>query len=401
MNKLSKILSSLFIWILIVSFNYKGQNSAFENPKEKTGNTVSVKFAVVGDLMCHSTQYNYAKISDDKYDFKPVFESIKPILQSADFAMGNLETVTAGEKYPLTGYPFFNSPDEFIESLSYAGFDLLFTANNHSYDMKRTGIERTIKVLKKNKLDYSGTALSSEEKNETKIYKVNGISFAVLSYTYGSNRKGINTDEEYLLNFIDEEKIKADIKRTRAKNPDFIITYFHFGTEYKKEPNRFQRGIVEKAIEFGADVVLGSHPHAVQPVEFIESETGKIKEKLVAYSLGNFISNQRWRYSDAGVILNFTISKDIAKDSVYLSGTEFIPTWVFKGDTGIKKEYKILPSELANNLTKPSYLNDEDIKLMRESYYDTIQLVTKNSKQPTLKSNFEVNYREVELAKIE
>ncbi len=397
MNKLIKIFFIAAVCFSASSFSFRD----FDKTESEKNGIVSVKFSVVGDLMCHSTQYNYARTGEDEYDFKPVYDEIKPILESADFAMGNLETVTAGEKYPIMGYPFFNSPDEFIEALSYAGFDLLFTANNHSYDMKKTGIERTIEILKQNNLEYSGTALSSEEKNNSKIYRINGISFAVLAYTYGSNRKGIEPDEDYLLNFIETKKIEEDLKKVKSRNPDFVITYFHFGTEYKKEPNKFQKDVVRSAINAGADVILGSHPHAIQQVEVIESGKGKIKEKLVAYSLGNFVSNQRWRYSDAGVILNFTISKDVEKDSVYLTETEFIPTWVFKGSTGIKNEYKILPSELSNNLIKPSYLTDEDVDLMRESYYDTIQLITKKSEKPTLKSNFELEIRSVELAKIE
>lgn len=336
----------------------------------------AVTFCAVGDLMCHSTQFKYAQVSKDSFDFKPVYRYVKPIIEKADVAIGNLETTLAGSEREYSGYPNFNSPDEYLEALKYAGFDILITANNHSLDTGKKGALRTIQKITEHGLLYNGTNKNEKERDSIRVYEVKGLRLAFLSYTYGTNNttpKG----QKYLINNIDTLLIKDQLNLAKQLFPDLIMVYFHFGNEYEREPSKEQREIVEKTLGYGGDIILASHPHVIQSVQKFESEWGRIDSGFVAYSLGNFISNQRWQYSDCGVILNFTVTKKGDDSKLYLSDLSFVPTWVFKGNTGIKNEYIILPSN--NNEVDSTYkfISEDDLQAMNESYNDTIEILSK------------------------
>lgn len=346
---------------------------------------IKVSFSVVGDLMVHSPQFKAAKVDSNKYDFKPVFEEIKPYLEKADFTMGNLETVFAGKEKGYSGYPVFNTPDEFLHALKYAGFDLLFTANNHAYDKGKKGVESTIKLIEENGLQYSGTFKTKQEQDSIFINNINGITFTVLSYSYLTNA-GIPKGNEYLLNIIEKRKIKSDILKAKKSGLDFVIVYFHFGNEDEHEPSSYQKDIVENTIKYGADIILASHTHTIQPVEIYKPQNSKLAESFVTYSLGNFISNQRWRYSDAGVILNFSVSKNINNDSLFISELNFIPTWVYKSVDKNVTKYKILPAEIYEEDLENLTATETDKKLMKQSFEDTVDIITKYSKQIKVKS---------------
>lgn len=377
---MKKYLSLLILLIFAASDSFYSQS--FQNEKDSL---ITVTFSVVGDLMVHSPQFKSAKIESNNYDFKPVFVEIKPYLEKADFTMGNLETVFAGEERGFSGYPAFNTPDEFLHALKYAGFDLLFTANNHAYDKGKKGLERTIKLIEENDMQFSGTFKSEEEQDFIVIKNINGIKFTVLSYSYLLNM-GIPKENEYLINIIEKRKIRNDILKAKESGLDFVIVYFHFGNEDEHEPSAYQKDIVENAIKYGADIILASHTHTIQPVEIYKPQNSKLTESFVTYSLGNFISNQRWRYSDAGVILNFTVSKNIKSDSLFISELNFIPTWVHKSVNKNGSAYKILPAEIYGNDLMNLNVMETDKKLMKQSFQDTIEIVTKYSNQIKLKS---------------
>lgn len=346
-----------------------------------TDSLVTVEFSAVGDIMCHETQLIYAKISKDSFDFKSVFEKVKPILENSDFAIGNLETAFAGKESGYSGYPKFNTPDEFLEALKYTGFDLMITANNHSIDMGVKGLERTIDKLDEYGIYYNGTYKSKADQDSIRSYNVKGIESVILSYSYGSNVR--NNKKSYsIMNFIDTLRIKNDIVRASATNPDLIIVYYHFGDEYKRYPSADQRDIVKKTIEYGADIILGSHTHVIQPVEFFKTNNGRIDTGFVAYSLGNFISNQRWRYTDSGVILNFSIIKEVNTGNIKLARIDYIPTWVYKGYTEGKREFKILPLSEKNISERESNLTKDDFAKMKQSYFDTMEIITKFADLP-------------------
>ena len=162
----------------------------------------------------------------------------------------------------------------------------------------------------------------------------------------------------------------------RNKNVDLVLVHLHYGPEYNREPSDYQKEIVRKIIEAGADIIIGGHPHVIQPFEYFQTNNTKLDSGFVAYSLGNFISNQRWRYSDAGVILNIQISKNLFTNSVYINDINYIPTWVFKGNTENGKEYIILPAQFSNDTTY-SFLSISDRKLMLQAFNDTKEIVTK------------------------
>lgn len=330
----------------------------------------SVSFSVVGDLMVHSTQFRYAQIDSTHFNFNPVFKYVKKYLSSADFTMGNLETVTAGKEIGWKGYPKFNTPDDFVTALKNAGFDVLFTANNHALDQGELGVERTIKTIKKNGMENVGT-YPKGNRNYLILYK-NYIKIAILAYTYGTNGFSLPDSSRYAINVIRRKKLRKDLLNVRKEeNPDLTIVYFHFGDEYNREPSDFQLDYVNYAFRYGADIILGSHPHVIQPVVFWKNKKN-FTGRFVAYSLGNFISNQTWRYSDCGVIMNFIITKNFKKDSLYLKKINFLPTWVYKGlDSVGKNSYYILPATLVFKDSLPAFITPEDKKRFIESINDT------------------------------
>ncbi len=168
----------------------------------------TITISVVGDLMCHSPQFNYARVGKDSFDFNSVYREVKKYFGESDFLFGNLETVTAGNKKPYSGYPFFNTPDEFITALANAGFDLLSTANNHALDQSEAGVRRTIEQLKKNDIAYNGTFLSQEDRDSIRVFDIKGIRVAFLAYTFGTNGIAVPKGKSYLINLIDYTKIR-------------------------------------------------------------------------------------------------------------------------------------------------------------------------------------------------
>jgi len=375
LNKILLLTSLILILHTILLSQQKYKFIYEHDPVEK----ITVSFA--GDLMCHSPQFQFARVKKDSFDFKPVYRYIKPLLDHSDFVIGNLETVLGGNKKEYRGYPLFNTPDDYLEGLSYAGFDMLITSNNHAMDQKKKGLLRTIKKIKEKGFYQTGTFNSLKERDSVKIYDIKGIKFTVLAYTWSTNGIPVPDGEEYLINIIDTAEIHKDILKAKQYSPDFIITYFHFGNEYKTEPSYYQKRIVKRTISYGADIIIASHPHVVQPVEYFKTNNGNIDTGFVAYSLGNFYSNQRWRYSDGGPVLSFQISKNVKKDSTYLSGIQITPAWVFKGNTGNKNEYVILPSDSVVYKNQYNFLTKKDRKNLLQSYNDTFGIMSGKTKQ--------------------
>ncbi len=356
--------------VLSFYFLFVGASQNFkEELKQDSLKTVTISF--VGDLMCHSPQINYACTGTDSFDFKPVFREVKKYLSNADITIGNLETVIAGKEYRYSGYPLFNTPKEYLAALKDSGFDVLITSNNHALDRGKKGILKTIEMIHEFGMSSIGTYNSQIDRDSVRVFEINGIKLALLAYTYGLNGNFISENEKYLVNVIDSSLIKRDIKASREKKADVVMIYFHFGEEYQREPNEFQKQIVEQAIDYGADLIIGSHPHVIQPLELYSSAKSKLRQVLVAYSLGNFLSNQRWRYSDAGVILNIEFTKGASKQEVELSNISFIPTWVFKGKTERGNEFVILPSDTSLDKSFKKYLSGTDLQKLIESYNDT------------------------------
>lgn len=339
-------------------------------------NSITISISVVGDLMCHGPQFEYAKVGKDSFDFSPVYRNVKKYLESSDFTFGNLETVTAGkESGGYTGYPFFNTPSAYITALKDVGFDLLVTANNHSLDRGEKGIIRTINEINSRNLKYVGTYTSQRDRDSIRIFDVKGIKIAVLAYSYGTNGNPIPKGKNYLINLIDYELIGKDIQSAKARGTELVVIHLHFGEEYQREPVQFQNDVVNKTIELGADIIIGGHPHVLQPFNFYKTNNAKLDSGFVAYSMGNFFSNQRDRYKDAGMILTLNIKKDFVNNKIEITEVKYLPTWVFKGNTTKGKEYLIMPS---TNITDTTIsLTKIENEKMNQAFNDTRYIITK------------------------
>ena len=350
-----------------------------EEPEPEPVETFTdIRIAAVGDIMVHSTQLTSAYDNESgTYNFKPVFEDVKQILNAADLTIANLETTTAGPSREYTGYPIFNSPDELIDAIKYAGVDVLSTANNHSLDTGRDGLKRTVSVIREKGLDSVGTYDENSD-GRVLIKDVDGIKIAILSYTESTNGLGAQYTKEDLdsmLNMMEEEKIMSDIREAKSLGADLIITYMHWGQEYMPEPNEKQVQLAHRMAEEGADIILGSHPHVIQKSEFIETNG---RQSFVIYSMGNFVSNQRietlgseYENTEDGVIVNLDIRKSDLTGETTIQNVEYVPTWVLRHmeQGNSKYTYRILPIEI---FLLSEEISEEFKKRMERSYDATI-----------------------------
>lgn len=373
----------VIISISILSFFIFNSPSTFRFEESKSiinlDSSVTITVSVVGDLMCHGPQFEYARVGKDSFNFSPVYRNVKKYLESSDFTFGNLETVTAGKgNGGYTGYPFFNSPASYISALKEAGFDLLITANNHSLDRSEKGILKTIDEITSRNLNYVGTYTSQRDRDSIRIFDIKGIRVAILAYSYGTNGNPIPKGKNYLINLIDYDLMEKDINSARSSGAELVLVHFHFGEEYKREPVQFQKDVVNKTIELGADIIIGGHPHVLQPVNFYKTKNAKLDSDFVVYSMGNFFSNQQDRYKYSGMILTLNIKKDFAKNKIGISEVEYLPTWVFKGNTSNGREFVIMPSTNISDTTLS--LSKSDSVKMIQSFDDTRFIINKYTK---------------------
>jgi poly-gamma-glutamate synthesis protein (capsule biosynthesis protein) len=323
-----------------------------------------LKLIFAGDIMGHDTQIESAK-TPYGYNFDTCFSILKPIIEKADIAIANLEVTLAGP--PFKGYPQFSSPDELAAAASNAGFDIFITANNHSLDRRKQGLERTIRILDSMEIIRTGTFKNQEEKdlNYPLIIEKNNIRLALLNYTYGTN--GLKVESPNIVNYIDREQIAKDLTKAELAEPDFTIVTIHWGLEYQREENEEQQELARFMVEAGADAVIGSHPHVVQPVKTIHN---KETEALVVYSLGNFISNQRKRYTDGGILFEMTLTKD---GETTVTDYNYLPVWVYKPlrrDGG--NYFVLLPSHHERSWYKNFLLPEPEYEKMKLFNDDTV-----------------------------
>jgi len=341
--------------------------------------------SIVGDLMSHQSQINNAKVNHTAYNYNPSFAAIKEYLSSADFTIGNLETTFAGPDQEYTGYPGFNTPDAFAEALKNAGFDMLVTANNHSTDTGDKGLLRTLSVLEKFSIAHTGTYRTQQDRDSIRIYNLNGIKLAILNYTYGVN--GSLPSQPYMLNLIDTALIRQDIIKARSTGSDIVMVYYHYGLENEAEPTKNQIRQVEFAKSAGADIIIGAHSHVLSRMEFFKADTlAKVDSGFVAWGLGNFISNQYWRYTDAGVVLDLTIKKNLTTDSVFIVGATYLPTWVYRARSPLMKHHVVLPAQWSELDSLPNYITNDQLVLMKQALEDTKQLIGEQDKRIAIRA---------------
>jgi len=297
-----------------------------------------VSFLFMGDFMQHGPQIKAAKDSIGNYNYKHYFDYTSSLINSVDFAIANLEVTLAGK--PYSGYPRFCAPDEYAVAIQNAGFDVLTTSNNHSNDRGSDGLVRTINILDSLKFMHLGTYKDSIERrdNYPLIIEKRGIKVALLNYTYGTN--GLDTKHPNIVNMIDEDIILQDIQISKEKNVNKIIVITHWGSEYLSFPDKYQKKWGEWLLSNGADIVIGGHPHWVQPAEYRKDSLNN--EKLIIWSLGNIISNQRREHTDGGSSLQFTLFRDSTGVVKFKEiGHHLHWVWLYKKDN--LKRYQILP----------------------------------------------------------
>jgi len=278
----------------------------------KTNEPITINMAVVGDIICHNTQYwDVYNKQTDTYDFSPVFTEIKQYIENADIAVGNLETSFAGKMAGYSSYPMFNTPEELAANLKDIGFDVLSDANNHALDKGYAGIVSTINFLDQAGISHVGTYTSEEARNTVLVKDVNGIKLAFLSYTYGTNGISIPNGKDYCINLIDKGEIAQDIQNAKAQDVDGIVCFMHWGTEYSPVETAEQKDLTDFLFKNGVDIILGSHPHVLEPMEKVDVTTndGEQKQCFVCCCLGDFMSDQRVEDEITSAILNIQITK--------------------------------------------------------------------------------------------
>lgn len=306
--------------------------------------TATLFFA--GDAMQHQAQLDKAReLSSNGYNYSGCFELIAPEVRKADYAVCNLE-VPLGGGPDYTGYPCFSAPDSYAEALKDAGFDLLLTANNHCLDRRDKAARRTLDALDALGIDHTGTFKTAEQRDTLVplIKDINGFKVAFLNYTYGTN--GIQPMDSVEVAMIDREKIKNEIEKSRAAGAELIVVCMHWGIEYVLLENQRQRDLADFLVECGADLIIGGHPHVVQPMKVVHNEKEN-KDVLVVYSLGNFISNMKTADTRGGAVVWTTIGRDSQGRARFENATYDL---IFAAKPEGKRNFRVIPGWMEDSV---------------------------------------------------
>lgn len=308
-----------------------------------------VEIVFVGDAMQHSPQIAAALRDDGTYDYSRCFGLVEDDIMNADFAVANLEVPLGGK--PYSGYPVFSAPDDYASQLKKTGFDLLVTANNHCLDRGSKGLLRTLSALDSIGIASVGTYASQGSRDERVPYivDVKGCKIAMLAYTYGTN--GFKATAG-VVDRIDRAMIKEDIAKARADSAQVICVNLHWGTEYMRLPDEAQRSLTDFLVDEGVDVIIGSHPHVVQPMEMRYSHR-HAKDVLVVYSLGNFISNQNDIDSRGGAMVKAELILNGGKVTDIRAGYKLLFCQKpLKG--AVRDNYRLIPGDCRDSVREDS-----------------------------------------------
>lgn len=326
------------------------ENKVSENiVKESRPKETPITFTMtaIGDSLCHNTQYwdAYNKETGE-YDFSYVYEDIRDYTKYTDITIGSLETTFAGEERGYSNYPTFNTPDSLAKALKNIGVDIISLAGNHALDYGYTGLCRTIDVLDDAGISHLGTYKTAEEQEQLLIKNIKGVNIAFINYTYGTNGIPVPSGKEYCVNLIDKDLIKKQIQQAKEQKVDIIVACMHWGTEYRTTANSEQKELADFLFENGVDIILGNHPHVLEPMEkrTITLEDGTEKEVFVVYALGNFTADQRDEITRDSAILNLTITKNI-DGKISIDKVDYVPIYMYKNTTVSTHKFKILDIE--------------------------------------------------------
>ena len=370
LKKLKSLIISILILILLTSIilllipktEQEKENKNIE--KENIKNTTSTSLIMVGDNLIHSSIYEEANrnANYESYDFKPMYKMIKSIVSNYDIAYYNQETIIGGSEIGLSSYPAFNSPYEVADAMIDAGFNLVSLATNHTLDRGKQAVlnSRNYWNSKENVLAV-GSYSSQEEKNKIDIRESNGITYTMLNYTYGTNGINVQEDENYLVNIWPmngnnpekdieyqnyKQQVLEDIKRVRDK-VDVLLVAMHWGIEYQNMPNAYQKDAAKFLSDNGVDIIVGTHPHVIEPIDYINNT-------LVIYSLVNFASAHEVVNMDnrVGLMTSLEIGKDLKTNKITIKNLENELLYMYY--TNEYKDFLIVPFSKIDN----SYLNN-------------------------------------------
>lgn len=355
-----------------------------------------------GDLLMHRPIFTKgSRVNPDGtgFDFTSVFQYLADYTSAYDYAVANLETTLGGDGFPYRGNPSFNCPDEILDAVKAAGYDMLLTANNHSYDTLMTGINRTLEQTRAAGLDTLGTRLSEEE-GRYSIIEVNGIKLGMVCYTYtmqtdSSGKPSLNNntavEKPEQINWFSNQNLNKFYTQMEAittameeEGAEATILYIHWGKEYELVENDTQRSIAQKMCDLGFDVIIGGHPHVVEPMDLLESTLDPSHKTVCIYSLGNAVSNQRREemdlktgHTEDGILFSVTFEK-YSDGTVRVSDTDVLPTWVNLHSCNGGAEYNILPldKQTEDQWQERYGLTDEEYAECKNSYERTMNIVS-------------------------
>ena len=393
------VLAVLIVGLSIYAINSKpgkdkGNNSSQSSQAQVSSEEkepITVTLGCTGDILIHNPILK--AYSPSGYDFNDMFKYVNSYFSKYDYMVANLEVTLGGENRAYSGYPVFNTPDTIVDALKQSGVDMLLTANNHCYDTGKNGFNRTVEVLNQKQIDHIGTR--SETDLPYLVKDVNGIKFGLINYTYETprynGRKTLNglamqSEVETLVNSFNYSDLDAfytelatHIESMKTDGAEVVMLYIHWGNEYKTSPNSYQTSMAKRIADLGVDVIVGGHPHVVEPIEIIKSEvTGK--QTVCLYSMGNAVSNQRIAFmrlktghTEDGVIFETTFTKN-PDGSIILDKINIVPTWV-NMHTDSSKHYHMLPLDKSLDWQSTFNINAQTAAKAQKSYDRTMELV--------------------------
>ena len=315
---------------------------ASNEPKEEPKKDISFSITALGDVLCHNTQYWDA---EDKatgtYDFSYVFENVKEYTSAGDVTIVNLETSFADA--PYSNYPTFNSPASLATALKDIGIDIVTTAGNHCLDKGFKGLSETIDVLDENGLEHLGTYKTAEDQQKLFVKDLNGAKVAFIDYSYGTNGIPVPSGKEFCVNLIDKDAIKKEIEKAKEAEVDVIVACMHWGQEYHTTQVKEQEDLADFLFQNGVDIIIGNHPHVIEPFETKEvtMPDGTKKQCFVAYALGNFTADQRDKNTRDSIIINLKVTKK-ADGTVSIDSADYIPLYIYKNPSLSTKKFKLI-----------------------------------------------------------
>lgn len=373
-----------------------------EAPPTELPSKVSVAtIGATGDILLHDAVINSGYDEETgTYNYDETFTWFKEYVSQVDYAVANLEVTLAGKDngWEYAGYPCFNSPDEIVDALKTAGFDMLLTANNHSYDTKTVGFMRTLEVIGQRGLEYVGTRQNREDKNYV-VYDINGIRVGMTCYTYCNgfdsagrpklNGNSLPSDISPLVNYFHYKrqddfcnKLSGELERMKEEGAEAFVIFIHWGDEYTTTPNAYQKEIGQKLCDLGIDVIVGNHAHVAQPVELLSSRKDENHKTLCIYSTGNALSNiygnnKHPVHTEDGMLFSFTFAK-YSDGSVLIEQAEVLPTWVWRYDDemGIRK-FRIMTMDAERDWKTEMELDEALAAKCQESYDRTMEIIGK------------------------